>query len=151
MVAASSGPIATPGMTPSGRSAQVPEPPITASSVVTRLWVGAAVVRLAKTRFRSGKPSSAGWISASRSASTTATLLPESFSPNASSSALHQAFSGVTTAPSRAAPKKATGHSGRFLMTTATRSPATTPDAFSSAAKARVARAKASKVTRSSP
>ena len=74
--------------------------------------------------------SSGGEISARRSrrsASTNTTLAPESRSPYASSSEVHHAFSGTTTAPTAAAAQNAIDHSGKFRMTIATRSPFSTP------------------------
>ena len=67
-----------------------------------------------------------------------------------SSGPVLQALSGTAMAPARIAPKKATGHSGRLRMAMATRSPLATPRVCSSWANTAAARAKASKVARSS-
>ena len=47
-----------------------------------------------------------------RSASANTSLVPESVKPYSSSSLVHQAFNGTTTAPAAAAAQKAIDHSG---------------------------------------
>ena len=74
-----------------------------------------------------GRRSSSGRRRSRRSPSATSTLQPESSRPNASSSPVHQALRGTTTAPAAAAAQNASAHSGKLRMAMATRSPFRTP------------------------
>ncbi len=103
MVASSSGAISTVGIGVSGRSFQRSGPPIASSSFVTQGWAISSRSRLTYTRTRSGQLAKCSFIRSKRSASRIATLVPESVRPYSSSGPVHQAFRGVTTAPSEAA------------------------------------------------
>ena len=83
--------------------------------------------RVTITCCKAGISDLCGAMRSQRSASQIKTAAPESAIPKASSSPVHHAFNGTTIAPETAAAKKATGHSGRLRIASATRSPFLTP------------------------
>ncbi len=106
---------------PGGRSPAWPSP--AAGSPRRTTIVASTSNRSAHPPWRQRRPRSAR----PAPASAKTTLVPESASPYSSSSPVHQALSGTTTAPAAAAAQNATDHSGRLRIAIATRSPSTTP------------------------
>ena len=106
------------------------------SIAVLSRWVG-GTASITTIRSSAGNSPAARTFSTCSHEETTATLAPQSRNIYSTCSAVSVVYSGTSTAPSASTAKSVTGHSQRFSLSRATRSPLPTPHWARRAASAR--------------